>query len=198
MLQKGHYMPPKAKFTGDEIIEAGLEILREKGPSAVTARELGNRLNCSPRPIFTVFESMTEVMEGIEAKARDIYTSYIKNGLSEDKAFRGVGIAYITFAMKEPRLFELLFMRKVPGNIGVEGILPVIDVNYEDILTSITSDYPVTRDEADVIYRHLWIYSHGIATLLATSMCSFTPEKIGEMLTDVFKSLLKERLAGKK
>ena len=48
-----------------------------------------------------------------------------------------------------------------------------------------------------MLYRHLWIYSHGIATLCATSMCKFTGEEIGNMLTEVFKSLLKERLEGK-
>lgn len=37
-------MPPKAKFTGDEIIEAALTILRQKGISAVTAREIGMML----------------------------------------------------------------------------------------------------------------------------------------------------------
>ena len=36
-------MPPRAKFTKEEIINAGLEILREKDLSSVTAREIGKR-----------------------------------------------------------------------------------------------------------------------------------------------------------
>ena len=51
-------MPPKAKFTKEDIIDAGLAILRERDISAVTAREIGNYLGSSARPIFTVFDNM--------------------------------------------------------------------------------------------------------------------------------------------
>ena len=51
-------MPPKAKFTREEIITSALQIVRENGIADVTARELGERLGSSARPIFTVFENM--------------------------------------------------------------------------------------------------------------------------------------------
>ena len=70
-------MPPKAKFTKDEIIDAGLAILRERDISAVTAREIGKYLGSSARPIFTVFDNMGEVIDGIEDKAREIYSEYV-------------------------------------------------------------------------------------------------------------------------
>ena len=54
--------------------------------------------------------------------------------------------------------------------------------------------YPVNKDDAVALYRHLWIYSHGIATLCANGMCKFSGEEIANMLTEVFKSLLKEKL----
>ena len=63
MLQKGDAMPPKAKFTRDEILEMAFQIAKEEGIDAVTARELGSRLGSSARPIFTVFENMDEVKE---------------------------------------------------------------------------------------------------------------------------------------
>ena len=190
-------MPPKAKFTKEEIIDAGLTILRECDISAVTARKIGNYLGSSARPIFTVFENMSEVLDGIEKKAREIYSEYIQQGLQQSPAFKGVGQAYIQFAIREPKLFELLFTRKLSGNIGVNKILPEIDDNYPVILKSITDQYPVSTDDAVVLYRHLWIYSHGIATLCATSMCRFTEEEICNMLTEVFKSLLMDKLKGK-
>ena len=190
-------MPPKAKFTKEEIIDAGLAILRERDISAVTAREIGNYLVSSARPIFTVFENMSEVLDGIENRAREIYSEYVKQGLQQSPAFKGVGQAYIRFAINEPKLFQLLFMRKLSGDIGVNKILPEIDDNYPAILKSITDEYPVSTDDAVILYRHLWIYSHGIATLCATSMCRFTGEEIGNMLTEVFKALLIEKMKGK-
>lgn len=190
-------MPPKAKFTKEEILNAGMAILRERDISAVTAREIGNYLGSSARPIFTVFKNMSEVIDGIENKAREIYSDYVHKGLQQDNAFKGVGQAYIAFAIEEPKLFELLFMRKLSDDIGLNKILPEIDDNYSDILKSITENYPVTTDEAVMLYRHLWIYSHGIATLCASSMYRFSEEEISSMLTGVFKALLKDRLAGK-
>lgn len=190
-------MPPRAKFTKEEIINAGLTILRERDISAVTAREIGSYLGSSPRPIFTIFENMGEVMDEIEKKAREIYTVYVREGLQKDLAFKGVGQAYIRFAIEEPKLFQLLFMKKLPDDIRLNKILPEIDDNYPAILKSITDQYPISNDDAVILYRHLWIYSHGIATLCATSMCRFTGQEIGDMLTDIFKSLLKERLANK-
>ena len=190
-------MPPKAKFTKREIADAGLAILRQHGISAVTAREIGRYLGSSSRPIFTVFENMEEVVSAVEGRAREIYTDYVQQGLQQDLAFRGVGQAYIAFAMQEPQLFRLLFMRKLPDDMVLGKILPEIDDNYPSIVKSITDQYPVTKEEAVILYRHLWIYSHGIATLCATSMCTFTQQEISDMLTEVFKALLFERLAGK-
>lgn len=190
-------MPPKAKFTREEIVSAGLAILREQGVSAVTAREIGSYLNSSARPIFTVFAGMSEVMEEIEKSAREIYAGYVQRGLQQDIAFRGVGQAYISFAVNEPKLFQLLFMKKQPGDMRLNSILPEIEDNYKAIIDSILEQYPVTYDDAVILYRHLWIYSHGIATLCATSMCSFSGQEISDMITEVFKALLIERMAGK-
>lgn len=36
-------MPPKAKFSKEQITEAGLQIVREKGADGLTARALGEK-----------------------------------------------------------------------------------------------------------------------------------------------------------
>lgn len=182
-------MPPKAKFTKEEIIAAALQIVRESGLEAVTARELGARLGSSARPIFTVFDNMEEVLAGVEDVARELYRQYIERGLTQTPAFRGVGLEYIQFAIQEPKLFQLLFMSEKSGKNDVAHVLALIDENYEAILKSVQDLYGFDRENADRLYRHLWIYSHGIATLCATKVCRFTPQDIGEMLSEVFMGL---------
>lgn len=54
-------MPPKAKFSKEQITEAGLQIVREKGTDSLTARALGEKLGSSSCPVFTVFKNMEEV-----------------------------------------------------------------------------------------------------------------------------------------
>lgn len=182
-------MPPRAKFTREEIIEAAFQMAREEGIDKITARELGNRLGSSARPIFTVFESMEEVKAEVIAHAKKAYGQYVTDGLKQELAFKGVGMAYITFAIEEPKLFQLLFMSAVAQQTGVESILPQIDASYEDILQSVQK-YVDSREAADMIYQHLWTYTHGIATMCATGLCGYTMEQIGERLTQVFTGLM--------
>jgi len=73
----------------------------------------------------------------------------------------------------------------------------MIDDNYEEILASVQKGYGLDVDTAKSFYRHLWIYTHGIASLIATGVCSFKPQEIGEMVAEIFVSLLKNSKSGK-
>lgn len=190
-------MPPKAKFTKKQITEAALDIIREEGMENLTARALGKKLGSSACPIFTVFENMEEVQSAVKKAAKDLYGEYIKEGLKETPAFKGVGMYYIRFAIQEPKLFQLLFMSEQPQNPTVANVLPVIDENYSEILSSIKNSYDMHDNDAERLYRHLWIYTHGIAVLCATNMCTFTLEEMGKMLTEIFVSILNAIKGGK-
>ncbi len=107
-------MPPKAKFTKDEIIEGALDIVRTEGFEALTSRALGKRLNSSARPIFTVFQSMDEVQSAVIGSAKALYKKYVDKGLTYEHPFKGVGTQYILFSVNEPKLFQLLFMTEQP------------------------------------------------------------------------------------
>lgn len=187
-------MPPKAKFTKDEMIAAALEIVRAEGFDALTARALGQKLGSSARPIFTIFQSMEEVAQEVVAAAKQLYAKYIEEGLSQKEipAFKGVGMQYIRFALTEPKLFQVLFMSEQAQKPAVGEILPVIEEHYPQIVESVQSTYSLSQEDAKWLYRHLWIYSHGIAVLCATNMCTFTPEEMGRMLTEVCTAMLKE------
>lgn len=182
-------MPPKSKFTREEIINAALMIATEKDISSVTARAIGEKLNSSARPIFTVFKSMEEVTAEVKKAAKTIYNEYIKEGLKEEIHFKGVGKAYIRFAIEKPKLFQLLFMSETEENTTM-GALPVVDDNYEDILSSITAQYDIPNEDALSIYSHLWVYTHGIASLCATKTIKFGGDEINAMITEVFTALM--------
>ena len=189
-------MPPKAKFSREEIIDAAINIVREDGFDALTSRALGTKLGSSARPIFTVFQNMEEVQQVVIITAKQKYREYISKGLSQDLAFKGGGLEYILFSINEPKLFQLLFMTEQPQIPDLTGVLPLIDDSYEQILRSIQSGYGIDKSSAEILYRHLWIYTHGIATLCATNMCRFTDEEIGSMIRQVCISILKSIKAG--
>ena len=185
-------MPPKAKFTKAEIIEAALNIVRIDGYEALTSRALGTYLGSSARPIFTVFKNMEEVQQVMIEAAKNLYKEYVNKGLTAEHPFKGVGTQYILFSVNEPKLFQLLFMAEQKQIPDLSGVLPLIDESYGDILLSIQKDYEISELSAKKLYQHLWIYTHGIASLCATKMCRFTGEEISTMITEVCTSVLKK------
>ena len=185
-------MPPKPKFTKDEIIKTALEIVRTDGFEALTSRELGTRLGSSARPIFTVFKNMEEVQQSVIQSAKILYKEYVNKGLAAAHSFKGVGTQYILFSVNEAKLFQLLFMTEQKQIPDLSGVLPLIDESYEQILLSIQDDYKICKSSAKKLYHHLWIYTHGIASLCATKMCRFTDEEISKMITEVCMSVLKK------
>lgn len=185
-------MPPNAKFTKKVILDAALDIVRISGESELTVRAIAKKLGSSVCPIFTVFKNMEELRGELILAARTVYSEYVKEGLTETPSFFGVGKQYVAFAVKEPRLFQLLFMSEQAEKPSVNGVLPIIEENYDEIVHSVEDSYGVEREDALKIYTHLWIYSHGIAALCATNTCAFTIEEINALLRGVGRAVVKD------
>lgn len=183
-------MPPKAKFSREFIIETALDLVRTEGPDALTSRALGKRLESSARPIFTVFNNMEEVKQAVIEKAKELYGKYVKRGLDSALPFKGVGTQYILFSIDEPKLFKLLFMTEREQIPTLSHVLPEIEDSYISIISSVRNEYGLDTAASEKLYLHLWIYTHGIATLCASKMCRFTEDEISSMMTEVFKSIL--------
>lgn len=185
-------MPPKAKFTREELIDAALGIVKRNGFDALTARSLGAELNCSPRPIFTVFDSMDELQTEVTSAARRLYEQYEDEGMGMTPSFKGSGVGYIRFAAEQPKLFQLLFMRERESIPDSTEVLKTIDNYYERIVQSVIDEYGFSREISERLYLHMWLYSHGIATTIATGVCAFTGEQISGMLTEVCATLIRK------
>ena len=187
-------MPPKAKFTREEIVQSALQIVRREGMQALTARLLGKELGSSARPVFTVFHGMEEVEAETVKQAKALYASYVEEALAQTEmpAFKSVGLQYVLFAIREPKLFQLLFMTEQKENLSVYAVLPVIEENYNKILRSVQEGYGIDEKQSEALYRHLWIYTHGIAVLCATKLCALTEKEIGCLLSEACRGFLRE------
>ncbi len=186
-------MPPKFKFTREEIINSAVDIVRESGIDSLTARSLAVRLGSSPKPIFGLFENMEEVRSGVISFADSLYNSYIEEGMKTGKypPYKASGMAYIEFARNEKELFKLLFMCDRSGETieeNRESIRPILNV--------IMKNLSISEDEAFLLHIELWIYVHGVATMIATSYLNWDNEFISRSLTDVYNGL-KARFAEK-
>jgi len=183
-------MPPKPKFTKEEIVAAALELVSEKGIEALTARELGARLGSSARPIFTVFNSMEEVQEAVRAAALKRFESYAEKAMHYAPVFKQVGMQMILFAMEEPKLYQLVYMSENAGATDFEGIVERLGDVAQLCVDVIRRDYGLSEDDAKALFEHVWIYTFGIGVLCATGMCRFSQEEIIQMLGQDFMAML--------
>lgn len=183
-------MPPKPKFTKEEIVTAALELVSEKGIEALTARELGVRLGSSARPIFTVFNSMDEVQEEVRAAALKRFESYAEKALHYTPVFKQVGMQMILFAIEEPKLYQLVYMSENAGATDFEGITQQLGDVAQLCVDVIQRDYGLSAEDAKTLFEHVWIYTFGIGTLCATGMCRFSQEEIIQMLGQDFMAML--------
>ena len=183
-------MPPKPKFTKEEIVAAALELVSEKGLEALTARDLGKRLGSSARPIFTVFKSMEEVQEAVRIAALKRFESYAEKAMDYTPVFKQVGMQMILFAIEEPKLYQLVYMSENAGASNFDGIVERLGEVAHLCVEVIQRDYGLTQADARVLFEHIWIYTFGIGALCATGMCQFSQEEIIQMLGQNFMGML--------
>lgn len=187
-------MPPKFKFTRDEITNAALNVTRKNGISGLTARALAAELGCSVKPIFGLFKNMEEVGQEVFIASGLLYQNYLREDMAKGKysPYKASGMAYIRFAKEERELFKLLFMR--------DRSREKIEENKEEIrplMQLIQQNLGISEDEAYLFHLEMWLYVHGIATMIATSYLDWDDEFISRVLTDAYMGLKYRYTEGK-
>ena len=187
-------MAPKFKFTKEEVLTVTIDFIRENGIEALTARELAKKLESSTKVIFSLFSNMKNLEDEAKFAAENIFSEKVNLALKDDSPFKRLGVEYILFSKNEPKLFQWLFMKKGIEVGSFKDFLPMRDYEYRSVIESIDEEYKISIENAKKFYEHLFIYSHGIATLTVTGIYNFTPSEIIEYMAEVAKSLIVQYL----
>ena len=183
-------MPPQPKFTTEEIVHTALELVSQKGAEALTAKELGDALGTSARPIFTVFCSMKEVQEEVRAAAMRRFEGFVKQKLPDMPLFKQVGMQMVLFGVREPKLYQLLFMQENRNAVSFDDVFGELGPTAEACITLIRDEYGMNEDEAKLLFENVWIYTFGVGSLCATRVCRFSEEKLGQSLSSEFQAMM--------
>ncbi len=179
-------MPPKIKVSRQEVIYAALSIVREEGIAALNARSLAKRIGCSTQPIFSNFSNMDDVQTAVISAANALYESFLSEDMAKGEypPYKASGMAYIRFAKEEKELFKLLFMRDRRGETIAEdreAIRPLLNI--------IMKNLGISEDEACMLHMELWIFVHGIASMVATDYLEWDIQFIIRALSDAYIGL---------
>lgn len=175
-------MPPRPKFTRDELILASLAIVSKQGVDALTARELAKHLGCSTRPIFTVFSDMDELKE----EARRITAIQVEKlcsyAMIEAGDFAQAVIQAVLFAKREPNLYKLVFMTGEGRQRSIADLLQSTEVTETDYVRFIGEVHGLNEEAARTVFYHMWVHCLGMGVLCATQRYLFSEEELVQLV----------------
>lgn len=179
-------MPPRLIFTEEKILDAVIALVRREGLEAVTARAIARELGCTPKPLFTSFQNMDDVMNATVQRARQILECYMKQNWEGEICFHLIGLRWIQFALEEPQLYRLLFLH--PNSATPAPSLSSVISNFAGLETwvieIIQKDFSLDDDTARRLYNHMLLHAHGIACLLVSGQTHFTEKELVDIYTE--------------
>ena len=182
-------MPTKIRISKDMILDAAFEIVRKDGMEKLSNRELANKLNCSIRPIYYQFENVEEMQKELYLKIEQYFYKFILDNMVEEiPKYKQVGINYIKFAKKEKKLFQTLFMTDV--GLTPDAFVSKAGEDYKEIEKFIKISANIKEEDIKDFHTKMWIFCHGIATLVANDTIKLTDNQIQDLLSCEFQALM--------
>ena len=82
-------MPPKPIIDKNNVMEAAIQLVREKGMDSINARSLAKILGCSTRPLFRIYPNMNELKKDVKVELDRYYNTFMENRIdSENRLLR--------------------------------------------------------------------------------------------------------------
>ncbi len=178
-------MPPKPRFDKNDILNAAFELARANGIEAVKAREVGEKLGSSSRPIFTFFISMEDLQKCVVQKAWLLFEEYLSAADDYVPAFKMRGIQLIKFAQNEPQLFRMLFMND-SAETPFSDVMQYRLRSFAGDIAFIEKNYHASFEQALHIFDCLWLQAFGICSMIVNNRCTFTDAQLAHLLGSSF------------
>lgn len=182
-------MPTNVRITKDMILDTAFDIARSGGLEDVSNREIASRLGCSIRPIYYQFKNTDELKGELYAKIEKYFYTYLMDNMRDDiPPYKQVGINYIRFAREESHLFRILFMSET--NLLPMGFVTKDEDDFRELAKFIKFSTKLSDDDIKTFHVRMWLFAHGIASLVASNTVVFSDTQIEKLLSYEFQALM--------
>ena len=187
--KEGDMLPTTTKITKEMILNTAFEIAREKGFEKISNRELAKKMNCSIRPIYYQFKNVEELNKELYKKIeRYFYEFLIDNMIKDVPLYKQIGINYIKFAIAENNLFKFLFMTEIKDEPS--AFITTDEKGFEEVVKAIKISTKLSDKDIKSFHIKMWIFAHGLATLIACKTLELTDKDISDLLSSEFQALM--------
>ena len=175
-------MARKATISKEVILDAALKMLIRDGYASVNVKTLAAEIGCSTQPIVWHFENM----EGLRRVLAEYAMAYAAKKAASDSAnklesFEFLGRSYVKMALKEPNLFKFLYLGENPMGKPY-NLKDVGRAKNKEMIAMIAAQTGLNEEQVIRFVRNTIIYSHGIATMLATGVLKGTEKEMMDMI----------------
>lgn len=116
-----------------------------------------------------------------------LYLEYMSEGTKAPSPYKGMGLAYIKFARDYPNYFKLLFMTET--DLTPESFISQDDTENDAIRYGREmTGFDETMQRA--FHLKVWIFTHGLATLVASGTIQFSDAEIERLLTETAQEIM--------
>lgn len=97
----------------ERLCAAAERLFAEKGPDAVTMRQLASELGVSPMTPYRYFQDKDDILAAVRTNGFNKFAAALEEARSKATSARGkgaaVGDAYVRFAFEHPHTYKLMF-----------------------------------------------------------------------------------------
>ena len=183
----GITMPAKKKVPKNIILQAALDIVREKGIEAVNARSIAQKLRCSTQPIYLSFKGMNELKVEVFQMIDTEYNSFFTKHIDTKNYLVSVAKSHILFALEEKNLYKAMFLSNIMDGVSLEDVANAV-WNKSTVL-SVVKDFQIDELSAKKLFVQMWLFSSGLAVQLATNNMKVDENDIDLLLNDFYERL---------
>lgn len=177
-------------LTKENVVKAAVKLINKEGWDALNARSLAKHIGISTKPLYRIYENMDEIKKDVLIEIYRQYDEFITSKIDSKKALLTLCISYVEFANDYKNLFISLFLS---DNLKWKKIEDVFDEKWnQGAIINLVNKHNFSFDEAKELFLHMWLYSNGLATLIATNQIKLDAEKIMVRLVKIYKNLVKQ------
>lgn len=158
---------PRQVFDRYVVLDAALDLARERGYDSVSARAVASRAGCSVQPIYSQFGGMDGLMSALYEHGLAWVAEYGKRFAADaPTAFSAAGRTHIFLAQEEPLLFSFLYQSPYMGTRSLEDLFAL--AARPGIIEELQASIGLDLESAHAMYLDMIIYTHGLASVIAS------------------------------
>ena len=181
----------------ERLCEAAERLFAEKGPDAVTMRQLAAELGVSPMTPYRYFHDKDDILAAVRANGFNRFADALEAARAGATSARAngvaVGEAYLDFAFEPPQTYKLMFELDQPHEEKYPELVAA-GRRARQTMTGYVDDQVgggVLKGEPETIGLMFWAATHGAVVLeLAGKLAPGTARKLHhELMSTLAKGL---------